>query len=183
MLKLTIGGAFGGAIAFGIGGGMNGLRGLQGWRWLFILEGTPSCLCATLVFFFFPDFPETASWLSEEERELATGRIKGIASLGHDKITWVDAKATLVDWRLYLHYLAFLGVGTPFSSISLFAPTIVDGLGYEGLDAQLFTVPPYAIAFIVTVVVAWQTDKHSLRSWGSSVCLFSGAVAFLIQGS
>ena len=161
---------------------MNGLRDLQGWRWLFILEGAPSCLCAIFVFFLFPDFPETASWLSEEERQLATERIKGIASLGHAEITWADAKATLLDWRLYLHYLAFIGLSAPFSSISLFAPTIVAGLGFEGLNAQLFTVPPYAIAFVVTVFVAWQTDKRGFRSLGSFICLFLGGVGFLIQG-
>lgn len=162
---------------------MDGIRELQGWRWLFILEGAPSCLYAIYIFFMFPDFPETARWLSEKERRLAAERIKGIASLGHAKITWADAKATLIDWRLYLHYFAFVAFGVTFSSISLFAPTIVAGLGYQGLDAQLFTVPPYAIAFIVTVLIAWQTDRHGLRSWGCFACLFLAGVAFLVQGT
>jgi hypothetical protein len=161
---------------------MNGLRGLQGWRWLFLIEGAPSCACAILVFFFFPDFPETASWLSKEERFLATERIKGVASLGHAKITWAEAKQTLTDWRLYLHYFVYIAISVPFSSISLFTPTIVSGLGYEGLQAQLFTVPPYAIAFVVTVLVSWQSDKRGMRSWGAFYSLFISGVSFLIQG-
>lgn len=131
---------------------------------------------------FYPDFPETAKWLSEEERELATERIKGVASLGHARITWADAKATLLDWRLYLHYLVYISISVPFSSISLFAPTIVLGLGYEGLNAQLFTVPPYAIAFVVTVFVSWQSDKRGMRSWGTFFPLVIAGVAFLAQG-
>lgn len=178
----TLGGAFGGAIAFGVGH-MNGINGLEGWRWLFILEGAPSCVCAVFVLFLFPDYPESAPWLSDKERRLATGRIRGVASLGHAKITWTDAKETLLDWRLYFHYLAFTAMSPPFSSLVLFTPTIVNGLGYEGLDAQLFTVPPFAIAFVVTIAVAWFTDQRGLRAKGSFACLLSGGLAFLVQGS
>ncbi|OAT11760.1 MFS transporter [Blastomyces gilchristii SLH14081] len=55
----TLVGAFGSAIAFAVGH-MNGTRGLSGWRWLFILEGIPSCASAILVYFFLPDYPETS---------------------------------------------------------------------------------------------------------------------------
>ncbi|TCD67721.1 hypothetical protein EIP91_012019 [Steccherinum ochraceum] len=161
----TLGGAFGGAIAFGIGR-MDGTGGLQAWRWLFILEGIPSCVLAVPIFFWFPDYPETAPWLSPAERELACQRIKGVASLGHAKITWADTKATLVDWRLYLHYTAFIAISVPFSSISLFSPTIVSGLGYTGLQAQLFTVPP-----------------KEARSWGAFLSLLTASISFFAQGA
>lgn len=161
---------------------MDGIRGLQGWRWLFIFEGAPSCLCAVLVYLFYPDFPETSRWLSAEERALATERIKGVASLGHEKLTWAEAKATLMDWRLYLHHALCISFAVPFSSISLFTPTIVSGLGYEGLTAQLFTVPPYAIAFVVGLVVAWQADKRGMRSWAAFACFGISGICFLIQG-
>ncbi|THH32715.1 hypothetical protein EUX98_g1438 [Antrodiella citrinella] len=177
----TLGGAFGGAIAYGVGH-MDRVGGLQAWRWLFILEGIPSCVLAIFVFFWFPNFPETESWLSPEERELAVERIRGVASLGHEKITWKEAKATLLDWRLYLHYLVYISISVPFSSISLFSPTIVLGLGYTGLQAQLFTVPPYAIAFVVTVLVSWASDKREMRSWGAFVSLMIAGISFFIQG-
>ncbi|KIP03695.1 hypothetical protein PHLGIDRAFT_228405 [Phlebiopsis gigantea 11061_1 CR5-6] len=178
----TLGNAFGGAIAYGIGH-MNGVHGLQGWRWLFILEGIPSCVCAIVCFFFFPDFPEIARWLSDEERQLATERIKGVAALGHARITWQETKETLLDWRIYLHYVAYIGLSPPFSSLTLFTPTLVAGLGYEGLTAQLFTVPPFAVAFVVTVAMAWIADKRAQRGWVSFISLFTGGIAFLIQGA
>ncbi|KAI0370672.1 MFS transporter [Pilatotrama ljubarskyi] len=178
----SLGGAFGGAIAYGIGK-LNGVGGLEGWRWLFLIEGIPSCLAAILCALFFPDYPETVSWLSEEERELATQRIKGVASLGHDRIIWKEAKATLMDWRLYAHYIAYISNSVPFSSNSLFAPTIVAGLGYKGLDAQLFTVPPYAIGFVVTVTVAWLADRYEKRSIATSCSMIIAGVSFIVQGA
>lgn len=106
LASATLAGAFGGAIAYGVGH-MNGTRGLQAWRWLFIIEGIPSLLSSILVFFFLPDYPETVNWLSFEEKALATSRLKFEASHGHDEsLTWAQAKDTLTDWRLYGHYAA-----------------------------------------------------------------------------
>ena len=116
---------------------MNHVAHLRAWKWLFLLEGAPSCLCAILTYLFYPDFPETAPFLTPTERALALSRLRGVAAQGHAKLTWADARETLLDWRLYLHYLLFTCISVPFSSISLFAPTIVsEGLGYEGLDAK-----------------------------------------------
>ncbi|KAF5344590.1 hypothetical protein D9758_013907 [Tetrapyrgos nigripes] len=181
LASATLAGAFGGAIAYGVGK-MNGTANLEAWRWLFILEAIPSCVLAFLVFLFFPDYPETAKWLSEAERELAVERIKGVASLGHAKITWQEAKETLMDWRLYLHYLVYICVSVPFSSISLFTPTIVSGLGYEGLSAQLFTVPPYAVAYFITCTVSWLSDKLEARAYVAGGSLFIAGITFIIEG-
>jgi MFS family permease len=81
LASATLGGAFGGAIAYGVGH-MNGTHGLEAWRWLFILEGLPSCLSSIAVFFFLPDYPETVRWLSDKERSLAISRLKFEASHG-----------------------------------------------------------------------------------------------------
>ncbi|RPD74212.1 MFS general substrate transporter [Lentinus tigrinus ALCF2SS1-7] len=178
----TLGGAFGSAIAYGVGK-INGAHGLEAWRWLFIIEGIPACALAPLILLYYPDYPETVSWLSPEERELAVERIKGVASLGHAKITWVEARETLFDWRLYLHHYIWIAYSVGFSSISLFTPTVVQGLGFQGLSAQLFTVPPYAIAFCVVTTNAWIADRYEIRSW-CSVCSFAlCGVSFVIEGS
>ncbi|KAF8713221.1 Major Facilitator Superfamily, partial [Rhizoctonia solani] len=176
----TLAGAFGGAIAYGVGH-MNMVRGIEGWRWLFILEGIPSVASSLFVFLFFPDFPETVAWLSEEERALAVGRLKGLASTQGSHFTWAEAKETLKDWRLYGHYIGYLCTAIPLSSLSLFLPTIVSGLGYSGLEAQLFTVPPYACAYVVTLVCAWFGDRHNIRSLVSTCCMFVASISFLVE--
>ena len=181
LASATLGGAFGGAIAYGVGR-LNSAHGIEAWRYLFIIEGAPSCAGALLVWLFFPDYPETVRWLSAGQRELAVARLKGVASLGHQRITWTEAKETLRDYRLYVHYLTYITISVPFSSMSLFSPTIVSGLGYEGLNAQLFTVPPYAIAFVITVSVAWVSDKYEVRTLGCSISMLISGACFVVEG-
>jgi sugar phosphate permease len=145
--RLTLFLQFGGAIAYGIGH-LNGTAGLEGWRWLFIIEGIPSCLSAFLVLFFLPDYPEHATWLTEAEKDMAILRLYHEGSKENQPaITWEDVRGTLTDWRLYGHYIAYFAISPPFASLSLFSPSITIGLGYRDLEAQLMTVPPWAIAY------------------------------------
>ncbi|KAI6093398.1 MFS general substrate transporter [Hypoxylon rubiginosum] len=179
LASATLAGAFGGAIAYGVGH-MNQISGLSAWRWLFILEGIPSCLSAVLVWFFLPDYPERASWLSESEKDLAAHRLyhegaKGSAS----SLTWADVKSTLTDWRLYGHYAIYFAISLPFSSLSLFSPSIVAGLGYHDLEAQLFTVPPWAVAYVVQVITAWSADHFNARAYHCAAAAVVGAAGFL----
>ncbi|KAE8133727.1 major facilitator superfamily domain-containing protein [Aspergillus pseudotamarii] len=184
LASATLAGAFGGAIAYGVGH-MNQTHDLSAWRWLFIIEGAPSCASAFLVWFFLPDYPETASWLSAEEKELAMQRLQNEGSKGAaHAMTWADAKEVLTDWRLYAHYmvrlsLIYFGISTPFSSLSLFTPAITSGLGYTSLRAQLMTVPPWAVAYVVTTAAAWSADHFNSRGLHSAAFSFIGAMGFL----
>lgn len=178
LASATLAGAFGGAIAYGVGH-MNGTSGLSAWRWLFILEGIPSCVSAVFVYFFLPDYPETANWLSPTEKAIVIERLRLEGSKGHARTTWAEAKQTLTDWRLYAHYAIYFGISTPFSSLSLFTPSITAGLNYEGLQAQLMTVPPYAVAYVVTIYVSWSGDHFNARALHSAIFATIGAAGFL----
>ena len=181
LASATLAGAFGGAIAYGVGH-MNQAGGLSAWRWLFILEGMPSIFSSVAVFFLLPDYPETAKWLSEGEKALAADRLRiegSHGSTGH--MSWSDVKATLTDWRLYAHYAVYFGISAPFSSLSLFTPTITAGLGYTGLQAQLMTVPPYAVAYVVTICVSFSADHFNARGLHSAMFATVGALGFLVS--
>jgi hypothetical protein len=138
-------------------------------------------------------YPESTRWLSAEEKELAKERLAFEGSHGEAaELTWEEAKKTLVDWRLYAHFVVsngnegkrmvtgrgwisfidksriltctnqlYFGISTPFSSLSLFTPSITTGLGFSNLRAQLMTVPPYATAYVVTIFVAWSADHFN----------------------
>lgn len=110
---------------------------------VFILEGAPSVLFGIFIFFVLPDYPESAKFLTPEEKELAILRMEFNGSKGGaGHMTWEDAKGVLLDWRLYLHYIVYFSKLCPFSSLSLFTPSLTKGLGYNSFRAQLMTVPP-----------------------------------------
>ncbi|KAL5044346.1 hypothetical protein BDW71DRAFT_215719 [Aspergillus fruticulosus] len=167
MCSATLSGAFGGAIAYGVGH-LNGRQGLEGWRWLFILEGVPSIALGLLVFSFLPSYPEEAGWLSPEEKDLQARRL--------------GAYHTLCSVRLYTHYLTYLTVGTGVASMAYFAPTII-GLGYSNLQAQLFTVSPYGIAYPITLLLAWLSDRFRSRGIIASCSCAMASIAFIIQAA
>ena len=99
-----------------------------------------------------------------------------------DKLNWNDAKETLLSARLYVHYLTYLSISVGVASLSLFAPTIIAGLGYTDIQAQLFTVPPYAVAYVVTLGLAWLSDRLKCRGAIACGSQIAAAVAFIIQG-
>ncbi|KAK3314362.1 major facilitator superfamily domain-containing protein [Apodospora peruviana] len=181
LASATLAGAFGGAIAFGIGH-MNGAQGLSAWRWLFIIEGAPSCVSALFVLLVLPDYPE--EFMKGKDREIALARLHLEGSKSHHRsMTWADAKATLTDWRLYGHYLIYFGVSVPFSSLSLFTPAITQGLKYKDLQAQLMTVPPYAVAYVTQIFVSWSADHFNARGMHSAVFSLIGAIGFIASAS
>ncbi|KAH0427677.1 major facilitator superfamily transporter [Colletotrichum camelliae] len=178
----TLAGAFGGVIAYGVGH-MNGVHGMEGWRWLFIVEGVPSVVMGFTVVLFMPSYPENASWLSNEEKSFQIQRLGENSSKGNAKLNWPDAKETLKDLRLWVHYFTYLCLGVAVSSLSLFAPTIVSGLGYKDLQAQLFTVPPYAIAYVFTLAFGVLSDRKKSRGIVAGSMLGMSATSFLIQAT
>lgn len=183
LASATLAGAFGGAIAYGIGH-MNGASGLSGWRWLFIIEGIPSCLSAFLVLFFLPDYPEHTQWLTEGEKDMAIQRLYYEGSkVSHPTMNWEEAKETLTDWRLYAHYAIYFAASPAFASLSLFSPSITVGLGYLDLQAQLMTVPPWAIAYVCQVLVAWSADHFNARGVHTAAASAVGAIGFIMSAA
>lgn len=86
------------------------------------------------------------------------------------------------DARLWFHYFAYLALGVGVSSLSLFSPTIVQGLGYRDLQAQLFTVPPYACAYVVTLAAAMLSDRTKNRGLIAGTSFSIGAISFIVLG-
>ncbi|KAI5927580.1 major facilitator superfamily domain-containing protein [Camillea tinctor] len=170
----SIAGAFSGLLAYAIAK-MDGVGNLEGWRWIFILEGIATVIVAILAFFILHDFPETAIFLTEEERAFVVFRLKyqGQVQKGqhdHTQIAqaeafeWGYVWAAFKDWQIWVNIFVYWGIVCPLYGISLFLPTIIRNLGYSSSTAQLMTVPIYVTAAILAVLVAYLSDRVGKRS-------------------
>lgn len=81
-----------------------------------------------------------------------------------------------------MHYSTYLAAGSGATSLALFSPVLVAGLGYHDLDAQLFTVPPYAVAYVVTLAIALWSDNRRMRGLFACAGFTTGFISFLILG-
>lgn len=90
-----------GLLAYGIRR-MNGIQGLEGWRWIFIIEGLATIAISFLVFMFVPDFPEKSNILSGAEKEHLLEKLrrdKGDQKLSLKSVNWL---AVLSDYKIWL---------------------------------------------------------------------------------
>ncbi|KAA8651289.1 hypothetical protein EYZ11_008806 [Aspergillus tanneri] len=156
----TLAGAFGGLIAYGCGK-MQGMRGYGAWRWLFIIEGAVTCFVAVLAWFLISDFPEQASWLNESERRWMKRELReDHGDVTIDKpIRLGDIIEVLKDYKIFLGALIYFSFLVPSYSYAYFSPTIIQSYGYSSLQTQLHSVPPLAMAFFVSLGIAFASDR------------------------
>ncbi|KAF8660605.1 hypothetical protein AX16_001584 [Volvariella volvacea WC 439] len=175
----TLAGAFGGLLARGIAE-MDGLGGRQGWAWIFILEGIATFIVALFAKAVINDAPQTARFLTEEEKVEVVRRLKedrtSLADEYHIKY-FFDA---IKDWKIYVHMLITIGIYTPLYSISLFLPTIVRNMGYSNEHAQLLTVPPYAVACLFTIAAGVLADRQRRRGIFMIGCCIVAMIGWIL---
>lgn len=94
---------------------MDGLSGYRGWRWIFILEGTLTCVIAIIFWFILPDFPEDAKWLKEDERAYVRARLEvdqGKSALDR-AITFKDVVNVFKDYKIIVGGFMYFGLIVP----------------------------------------------------------------------
>lgn len=162
---------------------MNGVGNLGGWRWIFILEGMLTVLVSVAAYFFIHNYPSTATFLTEGERQRIYDRLKASNDATRDEaFSWKNVKGALADPKVLLYGLGFHTMSLPLYTLSLFLPTIIKALGYTAAQAQLLTVPPYSVAFVMTLTVAIASEKTKIRApfiMGTSALAVIGYIVLL----
>ena len=173
----TLAGAFGGLLAAAIGK-MDGLRGYAGWRWIFIIEGGITVFVSFFFYFLLPDFPEQSKWLTPEERTYVTARLQvdqGRSAVER-KITLRDVGDVFKDYKVILGGFMYFGLIVPAYGYAYFAPGIIKTYGYDPIQTQLHSVPPWAAAFGFSMIIAFISDKTRHR-FGFAVFAICVAIA------
>ncbi|KAK0612584.1 MFS transporter-like protein [Bombardia bombarda] len=176
-------GAFGGLLASAIGQISYG--GYVHWPWIYFkpkirfckmmhsdrvsVEGIATVIFGIICFFFMPDTPAMAKFLTDEEKEWALRRMRLDAgdSTGVDvdeqHYHWKWAKMALLAPQTYFCSFIWFFLLIPLYSFSLFLPSIISGMGYRSTIAQLLTAPPNMLGFLVVIASAHFSDKVKSR--------------------
>lgn len=77
--------------------------------------------------------------------------------------------------------IRYIGIAQPFYSLALFSPSIIKALGYTNANANLLSVPPYALGFFTTLGIAWWSDKILQRGIFIISCMMVCIVGYIIQ--
>ncbi|KAJ8104352.1 major facilitator superfamily domain-containing protein [Lipomyces tetrasporus] len=157
---------FGGLIGAGVLGNLNGVHGIAGWRWLFIIEGAATIGMAMLSMVLLPNFPASSKWLSDEERAFAQWRLVMDAKEADDlgAVTLRQGlKFALKDYRVYI-FLVFQHLSLLSQTFQYFFPSIVGTLGFGKIETLLLTAPVWFCTFIVSLFVTYSSGRTGDRS-------------------
>lgn len=153
-------GAFGGLIAAGIWN-LDGAHGKAGWRWIFIIEGAITVACSVIMYFFISDFPEEAKWLTPNERDFIKAKL-ALDSGDSSHEVKLDVKGVLRvfrDWKVWIAGLLYFFLIIPAYSYAYFSAAIVKSLNYSPIQTQFHSVPPWVVAFGLSMIFAVISDR------------------------
>jgi MFS transporter, ACS family, tartrate transporter len=155
--------------------GMDGVLGLKGWQWIFILEALPAVVLGVVIFRVMTDKPARADWLTDDEKDWLQGRIdaesRQIASAGH--LTLMQA---LGDPRVVALSLIYLMSVTANYGIVFFMPQIIKGIGLSNMMTGLVSSVPYLVGTIGLIAWGWSSDRNKERRWHLIVASTLGAL-------
>ncbi|KAK3350002.1 major facilitator superfamily transporter [Lasiosphaeria hispida] len=173
---------FAGALAFGITS--SHLETIASWRLLFLVEGLPTMLLAVVVFLYLPDSPDTASFLTAEEKEVARARsVLQSGKEGADRIggfDWAEALAACASPQTWIQPLMYFSCNVSFSSLPVFLPAILSAMGYSSVNSQGLTAPPYFLAFLVCIATTYLADRTRQRGAIITALSVVAGVGYLI---
>ncbi|MET4589608.1 MFS transporter [Arthrobacter sp. 754] len=161
---------------------MEGVLGLHGWQWVYIIEGIPAILLGIITPFVMTDRPEHAKWLKPEEREWLTSTMnKELAD--KQKSGNHNFLAGLKDPRTIAYSALYFGLVCGIYGLGLWMPTIVKALGkFDSTQVGFIVFIPYAIAAVFVYFWSKRSDRTGNRVWHACFSMAMAAVGLLGAG-
>jgi sugar phosphate permease len=180
MTATSVSGVIGGPVS-GALLGMHGIGGLEGWQWLFLLEGLPAVVLGVAVLFYLTDRPEQATWLDDEERAWLVERMR------HDEEQraarhGTSLAAAIGNPRVWLFCALYFSLVVGFYGIGFWMPKIIKASDDSLSDAHvglLSAIPNLASVFAM-VAVGTSSDRTGERRWHLALSACVGALGLVL---
>jgi MFS family permease len=159
---------------------MNGVGGIAGWQWMFLIEGLPVVLIGVALLYLLADRPEDASWLTDEERRIVRDRLAAEQRPREVR----DLSAAIRDVRVLILALVQFGFLVGSYGIGIFLPLILREGQLSEIEVGFVSSTCYLAAVIGMVLWATHVDRGASKvlnlslSCVLSACGFLGAILF-----
>ncbi|MGH9618057.1 MAG: MFS transporter, partial [Acidobacteriaceae bacterium] len=159
---------------------MNGMVGLRGWQWLFLLEGGIAVIAGLMIPKILADSPEKASWLSPQESSSLTAAIASESrpTQAHDSWIHVLRSRTVLGFTLG-YFILMIGL----YGLGFWIPRILTSEGLPFAQTGWMTALPYLISTVGMVIWCGHSDRTGERTWHLVLAFLAAALGLYIASA
>ncbi len=141
---------------------LDGLSGLAGWQWMFLIEAVPALLLSVAVLTYLTDTPAQAKWLAPEQRDWLVER-QAREQRQREAAQHFSLWQALSDPRVLATALIYFGATGTNYGLSFFLPQIVKDFGLSNVQTGFVTALPYAVGLVGMVLWSRHSDRTGER--------------------
>ncbi len=159
---------------------LDGLAGLRGWQWLYIIEGLPAILLAPIFLYYCQDRTGDARWLSNDQRDWLAKRLDAERRTREGRRTYSVIQALTNPWVVFLGAIYFTNVCLN-NGINFFLPQIVKSFGLTNIQTGFVAAIPSACALVAVILWGRHSDKRKERYFHAGLATFLGGGGLLLS--
>lgn len=157
---------------------MDGIAGMHGWQWMFIIEALPAILMGFVVLVYMTDRPEQAKWLAPEQKAWLVARMKQESDKQQS-----TAKHSLISGitnpRVLAIALIYFGTSAGLYTLGIWAPQIIKTLGVDTVTVGWLNAIPPVISVVAMVLWSRHSDKTNERTWHVAIACLTAAMGLI----
>ena len=177
MVAIPIAGLIGSPVSGAILG-MDGVLGLGGWQWIFILEAVPTLVLGIVAFVALSDKPNDAAWLTAEQKTWLNAKLEGERRRA-SRVAPMSVWKVMTNKTVLIMALVYAGAAGASTSLALWMPQLVKSFGLTNLQTGLVNAVPFGIAAVWMILWGRSSDRTGERVWHNALPLMWMVLALL----
>jgi MFS transporter, ACS family, tartrate transporter len=184
MMGSPVAGLLGGPLSGGLLQYTDGLGGLAGWQWLFLVEGIPAVVLGIAAWFYLTDRPEQAKWLPTAEREWLSARMAREERSRETRHGLSGLKA-IADPRVWLLTALYFTLAMGSNAFGLYLPKILRAqfVASRELELGFLSALPNLVGVVAMFLVGAHSDLRGERRWHVALSAFVSATGWFLSAS
>ena len=176
MTGIPMAGVIGGPLSGWILTAFDGVNGLAGWKWLFILEAVPSIFLGLMVLVYLNDKISDATWLSPEQKAMLQRNIEADNAHIEDH----SVLGAFRNGKVWILAAAYFGFIMGLYGVGFWLPSLVKASGVTNTTTIGWLVAiPYAAAVACMIWTSGHSDRTGERRWHIAIPALLGAVGLV----